>query len=265
MPDASFAGEREGLESVVSLLGLTGGVVVDIGASDGYSQSSTAGLFARPGWKGVAVEMNPIKFFKLAYLYAKFADARLIRHRVTPDNVGALLDFSEVPADFEVLNLDIDSYDLYVLEALLTHGYTPKIVSMEINEKIPPGIYFSVSYNDDHVWMNDHFYGCSIESASRLMAANGFFLHRVIYNNAIFISRAAAGDAVPRQEPALAYGVGYRDQVDRKALFPWNSDVEHWLHLDAKAAAKSIETYFNKYQGRFTIGVREDNEDSETT
>ena len=47
------------------------------------------------------------------------------------------------------LNIDIDSYDLEVLVTILENSYKPDIVSIEINEKIPPPIYFKVTYDEN--------------------------------------------------------------------------------------------------------------------
>ena len=85
--------------------------------------------------------MDPFKFSKLAFLYSVFPNAKLARGRVTPGSVESLLS-AEVPTDYALLNLDIDSYDLAVIDEMLKSGYKPTIISMEVNEKIPPPIYF---------------------------------------------------------------------------------------------------------------------------
>ena len=86
---------------------------------------------------------------------------RLARARVTPLNLVNSQPGNEVPKNFELLNLDIDSYDLRVVETILSSGFRPQIISMEVNEKIPSGIFFTVEYDDEHYWKGDHFYGCS--------------------------------------------------------------------------------------------------------
>ena len=49
-----------------------------------------------------------------------------------------LLEKTNLPKDFEILSIDIDSYDLEVWESLVF--YKPKIVIIEINSSYPPGI-----------------------------------------------------------------------------------------------------------------------------
>jgi hypothetical protein len=254
--DKSYGNERELLEKFVGQLNNTNsGFVVDIAASDGVTMSSTLGLFKREGWKGLAVEMDPVKFSHLACIYAQFKGAKLARNRITPNNIVNLLNTFDVPLDFTVLNLDIDSYDLFVIDRMLENGFRPKIITMEINEKIPPGIFFTVEFDEKHYWKEDHFYGCSIDAASETVKKYGYRLVRLEYNNVFFVT----GDAPPSLghdlKPALAYNEGYLNRSDRKQLFPWNQNVEHWLHWDLEKVIFDINLHFKSYQGLFSLRI----------
>ena len=131
--DSSYAGEYEYISKIVKELKLTAGFVVDVAASDGVTQSCTLGFFKDPQWKGLAVEMDSMSFSKLAFVYSNFKNAKLARSRVVPKSICSMLRGFEVPRDFDLLNLDIDSYDLDVIDAMLSGGFRPKIISMEIN------------------------------------------------------------------------------------------------------------------------------------
>jgi len=251
--DDSSYGEYETLNQLANELNLDNGFVVDIAASDGFSQSCTFGFFCRIGWSGLAVEMDPIKFSKLSFLYANFPDAKLARTRVTPDNISSLLDAYEVPKDISVLNLDIDSYDLHVIERVLKADYKPKIISMEVNEKIPSGIFFTVNYDDQHYWQVDHFYGCSIDAASIVIKPFGYILYALKLNNAIFVRDDLISNNYLDLTAENAYNIGYRNVVNREELFPFNADVDHWLHLNIDDSINSIREYFKKYEGKFTL------------
>jgi hypothetical protein len=229
------------------------GFVIDIAASDGYSQSCTLGFFRRKGWSGLAVEMDPNKFSKLSFLYANYTNAKLARNRVTPNNIKSLLDAYEVPKDISILNLDIDSYDLYVIREMLKADYKPKIISMEVNEKIPSGIFFTVDYDDKHYWQGDHFYGCSIDAASSVVKPFGYILYSMEYNNAIFIRDDLISNDFSDLTAENAYIIGYKNQANRKKLFPWNSNVEQWLHSNTDDSIDLIREYFKKYEGKFTL------------
>lgn len=255
--DGSFAGEFEYLKCLTKRMNIDKGFVVDVAASDGYTQSSTLGFF-REGWDGLAVEMDPIKFASLSFLYADFPRVRLARHRVTPFNIKSLLESFEVAKDITVLNLDIDSYDLYVIEKMLAGGFKPKILSMEINEKIPAGVFFTVDYDDAHYWQGDHFYGCSIDAAATVVKPFGYILVGLEYNNAFFARKDVAAEGFIDLSPEDAYNQGYKNKADRKSLFPWNKNVEEWLNCAPNEAIEMIKVFFEKYNGKFTLWASSD-------
>ena len=256
----SFAGEYDVLEDLTERLNLTDGYIVDIAASDGFTQSCTFGFFKEKNWSGLAVEMDPIKFSKLSFLYSNFSKCSLARNRVTPNNVVSILKSYEVSNDFDILNLDVDSYDLHIIDSILRADYKPKIITMEINEKIPAGIFFTVNFDESHYWREDHFFGCSIDAASMVVKPFGYVLYSCEYNNAFFIRADLAnniylGTNFKDLSAGEAYASGYGEKENRLKLFPWNSDVDYWLKLNKEDAIREIRDYFSKYNGLYTIRI----------
>lgn len=251
--DRSSAGERFELEYLVSEVAPGPGSVVDIAASDGLSQSSTVGFFSAQGWRGLAVEMDPMKFSQLALSYSRMNGASLARMRITPSNIVSTLQAFEIAQDFTVFNLDIDSYDLRVLESALRGGYRPGIISMEINEKIPSGVFFTVEFDENHYWQGDHFYGCSLDAAYEILRPFGYALHKLQYNNALFVRSDLSTEGVRDLAPDLAFDLGYKEALNRSVLFSYNADVDYWLDLEPSDAVKAITSFFTSYSGMFTI------------
>lgn len=251
--DRSSAGERFDLEYLVSEVAPGPGSVVDIAASDGLSQSSTVGFFSAQDWRGLAVEMDPMKVSQLALSYSRMNGASLARMRITPSNIVSTLQAFEVAQDFTVLNLDIDSCDLRLLENALIAGYLPGIISMEINEKIPSGVFFTVEFDENHYWQGDHFYGCSLDPAYAIVRPFGYALHKLRYNNAFFVRFDLCTEGVRDVAPDLACDLGYRQALGRSLLFSYNADVDYWLDLEPSDAVKAITSFFNAYSGIFTI------------
>lgn len=241
------------MKRYLRILGISSGVVVDIAASDGVSQSCTLPLFRNPSWSGLAVEMDPKKFAQLAYVYAAYDNSRLARCRVTPENILSLLQAYEIPRDFDVLNLDIDSYDLFVVKQMLAHGLRPKLISMEINEKLPPPLYFTVLYDPGHYWQHDHFFGCSLVAAAQTVRPFGYVLASLEYNNAMFVRSDLAQGKIPDLPVSKAYDDGYRNKADKNRIFPWNTDVERALEMNAQEALAFFAGLFEKYQGKFEL------------
>lgn len=253
--DNSYAGEYPHLRGIINRLNILTGYVVDIAASDGVTSSSTLGFFQDPNWSGLAVEMDPIKFSKLAFLYTNFPDAKLAMVRVTPININYILNGFEVPVDFTLLNLDIDSYDLHVINQVLKSGFRPKIISMEINEKIPPPIFFSVNYDDGHFWKGDHFYGCSLTAASEIVKPYGYKLESLQYNNATFIRSDICNDLFDDLSIEIAYDSGYRNKPDREKLFPWNLNINCILDYSPLDSIAFLNELFKEYNGKYTLRV----------
>ena len=222
---------------------------VDIGAGDGETMSNSYSLF-KSGWDGLAVEWDGARFAKLAYRYAAFPGARLVRTRITPDNVLNLLAAAEAPKELGFLNLDIDSYDHYVLERLLT-AYRPSLICAEINEKIPPPLRFTVKWNPDHAWAQDHFFGQSLSILEDLGKRNGYALVGLEYNNAFLIPREL--NPVPIISAAEAYRVGYSSRPDRLQRLPWNKDMEPLLTMSSEDAKAFVNEKFQAYAGRYVL------------
>lgn len=78
-------------------------------------------------------------------MYVNLPQVDIARLKVTPLNIPKIPSGFEVPLNFAILNLDMDSYNLYVLESILKSGYQLEITSMEVNEKRPPRIFLQGS------------------------------------------------------------------------------------------------------------------------
>jgi len=227
--------------------------VVDIGAGDGRTGSNTLALF-RSGWKGVGVEWDARKVRKLARVYERLPEASLCRLRVTPDNVVPLLEAYEVERSFGVLSVDIDSYDYWVLDAVLTR-FRPHIVVTEINEKIPPPIKFRVKYDPDFQ-SREHFYGYSIECLEELCARRGYALIDLEYNNAFLAPKElAAGRALSAE---AAYRRGYMERPDRREKFHRNQNMEALHAVSPEEGVKFIRQFFSQLASKYELSIADD-------
>lgn len=241
--------EEKIIEKYLSSLPISNKFCVDIAASDGITMSNTLFLFKK-GWNGIAVEFDSVKFSKLASLYEKFSEANLVKTKVTPENVIPLLKGCLCPRDFAFLNFDIDSYDFFVLDQLLTE-FRPLLICVEINEKVPPPILFSVKYSPEHVWNEDHFYGQSISKCHELCMKHGYGIAELHYNNLFLIPREIKG--YDFLMPEQAYDSGYKNKKDRREKFPWNSDMEEILDMSKTEAIEFLKKKFEKYNGKYIL------------
>lgn len=226
------------------------GTAVDIGAGDGIRRSNTYALF-RSGWRGVGVEADEYTVCKLAQAYKYYPNVGLCRCRVTPDNVVPLLQAYGVPRDFEFLSLDIDGNDYWVLDRLLTH-FRPRLVSTEINEKIPPPLKFVVKYDPDFR-LRHHFYGYSIAMLREITERHGYALLELEYNNAFIAPRELPG--VEGLDVETAYRRGYLDRPDRKEKCPDNFDMEVLHTLSPEEAVEFLKKFYSKFDGQYELSI----------
>lgn len=227
--------------------------VVDIASSNGVSLSPVLPFF-KTGSPGLCVEVDGQKFSELPYMYKNFPNVTLVKTKVTPANIAPLLLYANVPKDFDVLNIDIDSFDLDLATAILSADYRPSLRSIEINEKIPPPLYFNVKFSDEHQWHGSHFYGCSIIAASLELSKFNYFLVGLEGNNALF-QEPSPHTKLPRLDPSKAWTDGYKDREDAPTVFAHNSDVMFWLKLEPKEAERAIIEYFANYSGKFELFI----------
>jgi hypothetical protein len=223
---------------------------VDIGAGDGIKSSNTYALF-RDGWRGLGVEGDSSRAFRLAHAYRHFPGVAALHARVMPDSVAALLRSHSIERDFGVLSLDIDSYDYCVLDAVLAE-FRPRLVVSEINEKIPPPVKFVLRFDPDFR-MSHHLYGYSIASLEELCARRRYSIANLEYNN-VFLAPAETPGLTPLT-PAEAYRRGYLERPDRRRRFPQNEDMEALHSMSPAEALAFLERFYARHRGEFDLSL----------
>jgi len=227
-----------------------GRTAVDIGAGDGVRGSNTYALFVK-GWRGVGIEGDGRRARRLARAYKNFEGVAARQALVTPSNVTSLLEEQDIPRDFGVLSLDIDSYDYWVLDAVLK-SFRPRVVVTEINEKIPPPVRFVVGYDPDFR-LQHHFFGYSIASLEDLCARHSYALIALEYNNAFIAPRELAADRA--LDAATAYRAGYLERPDRRERFPDNHDMEALHSMPPREAVRFLEKFFARHEGKYELAL----------
>lgn len=114
--------------------------VCEFGAWDGMHCSNTFLLVERHGHKAVYIEGDAERFRSLLETCEKFPDRIVpINKYVMPGDLDDILGSTDIPEDFDILSIDIDSWDYQVWMTCIK--YKPKIVVIEINSGIAPGVY----------------------------------------------------------------------------------------------------------------------------
>lgn len=243
---------RERICTLLEQLGIQQGICVDIGAYDGLNYSNTHFLFEQ-GWQGLLAECDPHRFALLASHYRSLPAAQLSRAKVSPDNVLSLLQAHQIPAEFDLLSLDIDSFDYFVLAALLPH-YRPTVILTEINEVIPPPVRFAVKYDPAfELDIQTRFYGQSLAMLAELCQQHGYTMIDMYYMDVVLLdNRYLEGDA---PDLATLYREGLLDRPRPPYYRDYPFDVDSVLQADPETACQLIQAGFAPFKDRFICEI----------
>jgi hypothetical protein len=136
-------GEDGIMEEILKRLNISNGWVCEFGAWDGIHLSNTFNLIKNKGFSGVFIEGDRSKFNDLLNTQKQYnnivAINEYVNHDITSDNtLDNILKRTTIPNDFDILSIDIDSFDYQVWDSLI--NFNPKIVIIEINSSIDPNI-----------------------------------------------------------------------------------------------------------------------------
>lgn len=174
-------GEDGIITEICCHLNINMGWACEFGAWDGMHLSNTFNLI-KQGWNAVFIEENNSRYITLmntCSLYPKIQPMHAFVDHVPGSltSLDNLLKTTNIPNDFDVLSIDIDTFDYQVWDSLKL--YKPKIVIIEINSSIDPNV-------PNHIHTPGVFNGTSFLPMLRLGQKKGytFVLHT---GNMIFV------------------------------------------------------------------------------
>jgi hypothetical protein len=176
-------------------LHLTQGVFAEFGVGNGF-ENNTLALVAG-GWSGLwagaqelAFNPNPTQASALKF---HFKQAWITRANIGELYRSGLAAIGREKCD--LISVDLDGNDYYIIEALLADGAQPEVFLAEYNAKFIPPIRFRMEYNEDHQWLGDDYFGASLASYADLFARHDYFLAccNISGANAFFIKNKHKG------------------------------------------------------------------------
>jgi hypothetical protein len=130
-------GEDGIIEELLKRLNITSGWVCEFGAWDGKHLSNTFNLITK-GFNGVLIESDITRYNDLLNTTQQYPNITpinaLVDHNDSDNSLDNILKNTNIPIDFDILSIDIDSYDYHVWKSLQI--YKPKIVIIEINSSV---------------------------------------------------------------------------------------------------------------------------------
>ena len=111
--------------------------------------------------------------------YFKFFLSMPFKFFCTPNNINELLIDKKVNA-IDILTVDIDSFDYYVIKEVLINGFSPRLMILEYNFNLPINEALSYPYNSEKSPPeNKRAYGASFKAIDNLAKSFGYKLVHV--------------------------------------------------------------------------------------
>lgn len=180
-------GEDGLLEKVFEVLGsLNDGYFVEFGI-ESKEEFNARYLRDKFGWNGILIDPNH-----------NDSSINLFKESITAENINEVLKKYNVPADFELLSIDLDYNDFHVWKAL-ADSFKPKVVIIEYNATHQPTEDRVAVYDSQAKWDGTNYFGASLLALSRLGKEKGYSLISTDKKgvNAIFVRE----DLVPATPP----------------------------------------------------------------
>ena len=173
---------------------------VDLGAGNGFDGSNVRYLCDNYGWNSIEVDYMKGKSLK----WKNTDELKHVQNRwIKPSNVCRILEEYH-PIDnlyqsdlntFDLLSIDLDSMDWYVLRALLRGGYKPNVTILEFNPVFDYNTALVRKYSAKYKKDSTSNYGASLKAYEILMNEMDYTLVHVFAdpeielfsNNAIFL------------------------------------------------------------------------------
>lgn len=144
--------------------------VCEFGTLDGTEYSNTFRLVEQGGYNAIYIEKDATQYQKLLATCARYPSIVPLNRSVESEGENTLdriLATTPIPTEFDVLSIDIDSYDYQVWKAV--EDYSPRLVVIEINSSIPPTV-------SDHIHGTNGAAGTSFLPMLRLGESKGYTL-----------------------------------------------------------------------------------------
>jgi hypothetical protein len=161
-------GESEIIKIIFQNIPPTQKFFVDIGAGYyGNGIMSNTNELIDEGWEGIQIDANNSDNPNIKKLF------------VTPENIVPFLKENEVPHGFDLLTIDIDSFDLDILEKVVPE-YRPRVICTEFNPAIDPSSSCKLKYEEGYVWDKTTKYGYSFGAGVKFCNNHGY---KIILNH----------------------------------------------------------------------------------
>jgi hypothetical protein len=183
------------IAEIIRRIGTRNRTFFEFGVEDGIECNTH--LLLHAGWKGAWAEANRDHANAIR---ARFKPAiasgqlRLVERLMSSDNINQTFRDLALPDDLDLLSIDVDFNDYWLLKAL--EVARPRVVVIEYNGKFPPPLRRVVAYDPNRAWDGTDYHGCSLQSLADLAATKGYNLVgcNLTGANAFFVQEELCND-----------------------------------------------------------------------
>jgi hypothetical protein len=250
LPDVRFdvfspEGEDGILVYIFGLLGFDSRRCVDIGGA-GVGVSNTANLIVHHDFRGLVLDGDEHAISRTARAYSRYRPTHTpicLHAWITRDNVNVLLAQSGMSGEIDLLSIDLDGVDWWILEALTV--VEPRVLVVEYQDILGPDRAWTVPYRPDFS-VDDYpvnegdsynYFVAGLSAFVKLLKPRGYRLvgcNRSGYN-AFFVKAAEAGELLPEVALERCFASEWnRYGIERR--FPLVAKME-WTHVPDAGAA----------------------------
>ncbi len=190
-------GEDGIIAEIFRRIGTTNRAFVEFGVEDG-SENNTRVLLEHERWSGLWIEGSDAQAAKARTGFATFP-IKVESAFVTAENIGGLFRKGQVPASPDLLSVDIDGNDFWVLRSILGE-FSPRVIVVEYNASFAPGESWVMPYEPKFAWDGTSYFGASLTALDRLASRYGYALVACdsMGANAFFVKKDLAAEKFSR-------------------------------------------------------------------
>ncbi len=223
-------GEDGVLAEILARIGVGERFFVEFGVESGR-EGSCVYLADVAGWQGLFMDCDDDFFTELERKYRAEDRVRTARAMITPENVQELFTASGVPAELDVLSIDVDGADYWIWEAI--EAYRPRVVVIEYNSALDPRRRLVQPADLDGGWDGTSYYGASLGALRAMGERKGYRLvHTELSGvNAFFVREdLAEGRFIAAEEMSITGSPNY---FQRGQGHPPDLALRRYLDLDS--------------------------------
>ncbi|MDB5117407.1 MAG: hypothetical protein JWQ79_2899 [Mucilaginibacter sp.] len=216
-------GEDGIIQEIFDRIGHTNKYFVEFGVENGLECNSTNLLYKQ--WKGLWIEGSTAHYNDINSRFRDLISSGQLQVKtqfITAENIESIFKSATVPAELDLLSIDIDYNDYHVWNAIT--NYNPRVVIIEYNANFRPDTYFVVRYAAERMWDRTSFYGASLLALEQLGKNKGYNLVGCSFtgSNAFFVREDLTGDLFEAPYTANNHYEPTRDFLYYKAGPPRN-------------------------------------------